>query len=145
MVWVTGPDPPLQALWLVMGWLKSRLKPGEQYWQWRPAVWWRQFKQIPPLRRPESSKSSMLKRQRWEWRWQLQAEDTGRGFISSGSFLQPCPKPLSTPPLCLVCPALQSPPPPYKRGSRGMDWVKKSKCNRVIKPQFLFYMHCAAT
>lgn len=62
-----------QALRWLSGFLWLRVYPFWQYWQWRPAVWWRHFWHTPPLRRPDCWNTSMLKRHLLEWPLHSQA------------------------------------------------------------------------
>lgn len=71
-----------QALRWFSGLLWSRVYPFWQYWQWRPAVWWRHFWHTPPLRRPDCWNTSMLKRHLFEWPLHSQAGQ-GRETINT--------------------------------------------------------------
>ena len=67
---------PLQALRWVTALAGSRQQPSLQQWQYLPAVLCRHLRHTPPLMRPDSLNSSMLKRQRRACKLQLQAATT---------------------------------------------------------------------
>lgn len=56
-----------QALRWLSGLLWSRVYPFWQNWQWRPVVWCRHFKQMPPLTRPDCWYTAILNLHLVEW------------------------------------------------------------------------------